>query len=103
MPELVPHLVVIVLAVVEWTVILWYVARWGSSGKHMAARLVAWFILVLAVGAIPLAQLAIYRRMTGSNPLDDNVVFASLVVESVVALAIIFSFAYKQRRSNEAK
>lgn len=91
------HVMVILLVLTEWAIVIWYVVRWDLLRRYLFTKILSWCILVLAVGGIPIIQLAIYRRATGSNPLDDNVAFTSMVVGSVVALAIIVFVAYRKR------
>jgi hypothetical protein len=91
------YLVTLALAVVACGVFV----LWGALTKGPPRTVTAWLgwaILLATTLATPLAQIALYWKLTGVSPRDDLFVTFLMVGENLFGLAVLFSTAYRHRK-----
>lgn len=72
---------------------LWMLLAAGSRVGWRAAAGYALWLPSFGLACMPLWQLWLYRWMTGTNPLEDNIIFTALMVEGVISLVMILYYA----------
>jgi|SRR5690348_5108993 len=91
------YLIVMSLSVPLFAVALWFLIFWSARVEEPIRRLVVWFVFVLAVMFVPVAQLVIFRRMTGLKASADPLMFLWMLGEGIAVLVLIFYYAFKIR------
>ena len=68
---------------------------WSSN----LGNIVWWILGVPGFLLILLCQILAYRKIAAASPFDDGIVAAALIVQGIIALAIIFYYAFKHKDS----
>jgi len=92
-----PHLMVFGLALLLLLIVIACCLYFNFFPKYSVVRLGALLIMIVSGACIPIAQIYIYRQMTGVNPLEDLIVFSIIIAESIISIALIFYSAAKYR------
>lgn len=103
MSDLLARLVVIALAVLPplgtW---LAAISRKRLGWEDMIGK-AAWLVVGFLLGLGPIfAQLWVYRRITASRPDQDPLVVATIVIEGLIALGIMFWYLVKYDSNRSA-
>ena len=96
------RIVVFGLALVEQAVV-WSCFAFGNRvGWRTKVGYAVRVPLLLFVAGTPLFQLWIYRLLTDVGPIRDNLVYAILIVEELIAGSIVLYYAhrYDQQQKN---
>ena len=88
---LLDRLAVASLALVEFGIFAWHFHYWNRFPKYSLKRVIPWVVCVSSSIGIPLAQILLYRALTGANKVvgsDQSFLAAVIVIEGVVAICI---------------
>ena len=100
----VARLVVLSISLFE-EVVIWLCFAFGDRvGWRTLKGYAAWLASIPFVAGTPLAQLWLYRWMTGMAAgvrIRDNIVFVIVIIEELIGAGIVFYFAYRYDRQQK--
>jgi hypothetical protein len=97
---LLARLAILPLALVQLSIVAWYLLYWDLFPKYSARRLLPWLIFVLSGIGIPLLQIYIYRSITSVGRIDDLFVAITIVAQSVLAVGVGF-YLLRRRQTRQ--
>jgi hypothetical protein len=82
---------------VQLILIAWYVLYWDKFPKYSARRLTAWFVLLFSVIAVVPIQLEIHEWITPVAKIEDNFLFAVIVLEGLASAGLLLYLLWRRR------